>query len=319
MPAGRHPLPPAVAHGPDFVTATPADMAEREALARDRVRSNAPTPVVALAKTLAYDGALTVESLEEEIKFYQRRSVEAVLEMGKRLLLLKEIAGHGSFMERLDGLGIGHDLAKKVMAATRKFQNGSRLSILSLPNINQGKLLELLILDDEEIDALGSGEEVRGIVLDDVDCMSVSELRRALRQAQANTEAETSKAMEALLQKMQSKDEVLAGKQNLVDLQAREIDRLSEKARFVATATPTQKLEGIRMELLAHAAGIEGALAGKLRPSFAALKEHLATHGGECDAYLSSALGHIERAVREIREDFGLLRAEDVAPWASDE
>lgn len=319
MPAGRHPLPPAVAHGPDFVTATPADMAAQEALARDRVRSNAPTPVAALAKTLAYDGALTVESLEEEIKFYQRRSVEAVLETGKRLLLLKEVAGHGGFMERLDGLGIGQSLANKLMSATLKFSNSESTTILGLPNLNQGKLLELLVLDDCEIETLNNGGEVRGIQLDDVDCMSVSELRRALRQAQANTEAATSKAMEALLQKIQSKDEVLAGKQNLVDLQAREIDRLSEKARFVATATPTQKLEGIRMELLAHAAGIEGALAGKLRPSFAALKEHLATHGGECDAYLSSALGHIERAVREIREDFGLLRAEDVAPWASDE
>lgn len=127
------------------------------------------------------------------------------------------------------------------------------------------------------------------------------------------------KEKEALAQQLQSKDEVLAGKQKLVDLQAREIDGLAEKARFVAVATPTQKLEGIRTELLAHAAGIEGALAGKLRPSFAALKEHLAAHGGECDAYLSSALGQIERAVREIREDFGLLRAEDVAPWANAE
>lgn len=127
------------------------------------------------------------------------------------------------------------------------------------------------------------------------------------------------KEKETLAQQLQSKDEVLAGKQKLVELQAREIDSLSEKARFVAVATPTQKLEGIRMELLAHAAGIEGALAGKLRPSFAALKEHLAAHGGECDAYLSSALGQIERAVREIREDFGLLRAEDVEVWANAE
>lgn len=127
------------------------------------------------------------------------------------------------------------------------------------------------------------------------------------------------KEKETLAQQLQSKDDVLASKQKLVDYQANEIDKLAEKARFVAVATPSEKLEGIRTELLAHAAGIEGALAGKLRPAFAALQEHLATHGGECDAYLQSALGQIERAVREIREDFGLLRAEDVAPWASAE
>lgn len=124
---------------------------------------------------------------------------------------------------------------------------------------------------------------------------------------------------ESLTQQLQAKDDVLLGKQKLVEHQADQIDALSEKARFIATATPSAKLEGIRTELLAHAAGIEGALAGKLAPAFAALKEHLAEHGGECDAYLSSALGQIERAVREIRESFGLLRAEDVAPWANGE
>lgn len=127
------------------------------------------------------------------------------------------------------------------------------------------------------------------------------------------------KEKEALGQQLQSKDDVLASKQKLVDYQAEQIDTLTEKARFVAVATPSEKLDGIRTELLAHAAGIEGALANKLRPSFAAIKEHLATHGGECDAYLQSALGQIERAVREIREDFGLLREEDVAAWAEAE
>lgn len=124
------------------------------------------------------------------------------------------------------------------------------------------------------------------------------------------------KEKEAFGQQLQSKDDVLASKQKLVDYQAEQIDTLTEKARFVAVATPSEKLDGIRTELLSHAAGIEGALTNKLRPSFAAIKEHLATHGGECDAYLQSPLGQIERAVREIREDFGLLREEDVAAWA---
>jgi hypothetical protein len=263
---------------------------------------------VALAKDLAYDGALTVESLEEEIKFYQRRSVEAVLEMGKRLLLLKEVAGHGDFQSRLEGLGIGYELAKKFMSATRKFQSGSRLPLLNLPNLNQGKLLELLVLDDSEIEALNNGDQVRSIVLDDVDCMSVSELRRALRVAQADQDT-----------RLAAKNKLLADKQLKIENQNKELDELGRKARFVATASPGERYEGIRVELLAHAAGIEGALANRLRPSFVALREHLAEHGGECDAYLSSALGQIERAVREIREDFGLLRPEDVAPWANAE
>ena len=128
--------------------------------------------------------------------------------------------------------------------------------------------------------------------------------------------ARSQNVKEELTRQLQSKDEVLLGKQKLVDYQADQIDTLAAKARFVATATPTEKLEGIRAELLAHAVGIEGALTDKLAPAFTALKAHLAEHGGECDAYLSGALGQIERAVREIRENFGLMRAEDVVPWA---
>lgn len=304
---GRNPLPSAIRPPLDINNEVLQGDLEKSA-ALPATLAEIEKNVAALAKDLAYDGALTAESLEEEIKFYQRRSVEAVLEMGKRLLLLKEVAGHGSFVERIEALGIGERMAQRFMASTLKFSKASSTSLLTLPNLNQGKLLELLVLDDGEIEALNNGDQVRGIVLDDVDCMSVSELRRALRLAKADQDT-----------RLAAKDKLLADKQLKIENQNKELDELGRKARFVATASPQERYEGIRTELLAHAAGIEGALAGKLRPSFTALKEHLAEHGGECDAYLSSALGQIERAVREIREDFGLLRAEDVAPWANPE
>jgi hypothetical protein len=212
MTAGRKPLSPATLHGPDFVTETPPDMAAQEAQARALVRSGALTPAEALAKDLSYDGALTVDSLEEEIKFYQRRSVEAVLETGKRLLLLKEIAGHGVFHEKLEALGFSPRLAQQFMAATLKVSNTKSTSLLALPNLGQTKLLELLVLDDGEIEALNSGEEVRGIQLDDVDCMTVSELRRALRKEQTDKEAEIAKAKSAASGQIAAKDRLLAEK-----------------------------------------------------------------------------------------------------------
>ena len=42
----------------------------------------------AIAVQVGYQGALTVGTLEDEIRFYQRRTVEAILETGKRLLIL---------------------------------------------------------------------------------------------------------------------------------------------------------------------------------------------------------------------------------------
>jgi len=167
---------------------------------------------MALAKDLAYEGELTVEALETEIKFYQRRSVEAVLETGKRLLLLKEVAGHGDFHNRIDALGFSPRLAQQFMAATLKFSNAKSTSLLTLPNLGQTKLLELLVLDDGEIESLSQGEEVRGINLDDVDCMSVSELRRALRQAREDKESAVADVQSSVSASLAAKDKVIADK-----------------------------------------------------------------------------------------------------------
>lgn len=175
-------------------------------------QEEAQANALALAKHLGYDGALTVTGLEEEIKFYQRRSVEAVLETGKRLLLLKEISVHGGFMQSLDGLGIGQSLANKLMSATMKFSNSESTTILSLPNLNQGKLLELLVLDDAEIEALDQGDTVRGVKLDDIDCMSVSELRRALRVSSAEHAAELADKDKVIVQKTAKIEELVEAK-----------------------------------------------------------------------------------------------------------
>ncbi len=174
--------------------------------------ASAQANAVALAKDLSYDGALTIESLEEEIKFYQRRSVESVLEVGKRLLLLKEVTGHGNFVERIEALGIGERMAQRFMASTLKFSKASSTTLLTLPNLNQGKLLELLILDDGEIEALNNGDDVRGIQLDDVDCMSVSELRRALRKEKADRDAAIARAEADASGQIAAKDRLLAEK-----------------------------------------------------------------------------------------------------------
>ena len=77
--AGRKPLAPAEQHGPEFVGATPADMAAQEAGARNAL-AVVEAKAAALAQELGYQGALTIGTLEDEIRFYQRRTVEAILE-----------------------------------------------------------------------------------------------------------------------------------------------------------------------------------------------------------------------------------------------
>ena len=54
---------------------------------------------------------------------------------------------------------------------------------------NKSKLIELLVLDDDQVAELNDGGTVAGITLDDVAAMSVSDLRKALREARADAEA----------------------------------------------------------------------------------------------------------------------------------
>lgn len=168
---------------------------------------------VAVARQVGYDGTLTVGALEDEIRFYQRRSIEACLELGKRMLVLKELTLHGEFEKRVEMLGFSSRMARKFMSATLKFSNRNSNSVLSSAG-TQTKMLELLVLDDGEIEALESGETVRGVTLDKIETMSVSELKKALRDANERIEA---------------KDAVIKDKSAKIDDQAETIAKLAIK------------------------------------------------------------------------------------------
>ena len=153
-----------------------------------RMNAEASENACALAAQLGYVGVLTVGAVEDSIRFYQHRSVEAVLELGKSLIILRELTPHGEFSKRLEMLDISDRMAQKFMASTLKFSNANSSSLLKAAG-TQTKMLELLALDDGEIEALGSGESVRGLNLDAIETMSVRELKAALRESQANASA----------------------------------------------------------------------------------------------------------------------------------
>lgn len=174
--------------GPTFAGSTPPDLAAQEAGAR-ALLANCEDNARAVAGQLGYDGSLSVGALEDEIRFYQRRSIEACIELGKRLLILKELTPHGEFQQRIELLGIHYRMGARFMAATLKFSSKVNSSSLLAAAGTQTKMLELLVLDDSEIAALESGESARGITLDEIETMSVSELKSALREAKEEGEA----------------------------------------------------------------------------------------------------------------------------------
>jgi len=124
------------------------------------------------------------DALEQEIRGFQQTAVEAMFAIGTRLLVMRTVTEHGDWLKRLERLNMAPRAAQRVMQATIRFADPSkpRDKLLAL---GRGKLIELLTLDDEQLDALEAGDNVLELDLDDVATMSTTQLRQELREAKA--------------------------------------------------------------------------------------------------------------------------------------
>ena len=118
--------------------------------------------------------------IQRDISANMRRSVEACLEVGKGLRVLKEACAHGNFISRLDVLGIERTVAARFMQSAGKFSNVASTRTLNAIG-NQTKLFEMLLLDDAQVEELELTGQTGELALDDVATMSVKELRAAVR------------------------------------------------------------------------------------------------------------------------------------------
>jgi len=137
--------------------------------------------IIELAEQLGYEGTLSIIDLENEIISYQRRTVETMLGLGVRLLLLKEITPHGEFQNRIEFLGFSYRSAARFMHAALKTSKSANLALLSKEIKDAGKFLEFIAADDDVIDTIVINESIDSVKLDDIDTMTNKELRAKLR------------------------------------------------------------------------------------------------------------------------------------------
>jgi len=161
----------------------------------------------------------------DKCRYHMGRSAEEAMEVGRCLVVMKECEGHGNWLPVLEDIGLDRAVAARLMAVAVRFSNVTSTAHLVESAKSKTKLMELLVLDDAEMSSLNSGESVRGIQLDDVERMSVSELRRALRQTRADKEAEVSKVRAGVSGELAAKDKLLA------DRSKRIADLVEEKNR----------------------------------------------------------------------------------------
>ena len=284
---------PASKEAPFVEEAARSDIAAANQLAVATLEQN--ERVSALAVQLNYQGSTDPAVLVNSAKDAIRRIGMGVFELGAYLLLLKEGCQHGDFVLTLEEVGINHHSAKKYMAMTRRFANGSTST--HLEKLGFSKMAELLPLDDDQVDDLVDEGQTGELSLDDVARMSVKQLRAAVRKERA----------EAAKQKSQ------------VDRLTAVNTELHEEARLVKRLPANEALAKTKKEAVGLQSETLGLVRGGLRQALLKLNEM----GGDAShtAFMASLLGAVYVELDALRDEFGLpLATVDTTPewerWA---
>lgn len=226
-----------------------------------------------------------------ETRFYMAQSAEAMLEAGKRLIILKENEPHGDFIDILESeLGLEPRVARRMMQASVKFLGNSdatpKRSTLSA--LGKGKLYELMTLDDEELDALADGGTIVGATLDDIERMSVRELRQSLREARETNSAQ---------------QRVLADKNEKIDALS---TKLEKKSR-IQPPKPDEEVKKLRAEVTALSTEAESAITVRLFSAFETLCAYCAENQIDTPKdFMAGLVCELEYAARSLRSTFDL-------------
>ncbi len=128
-----------------------------------------------------------------------------LLTLGSQLILLKNHEDHGNFTMAVEELGITINFADRAMVAARQFGNHPEAA----DRLGNTKMVELSFLSNEEAEVLASGKEVEGVgTLDEIEAMTVRELRAALRAEKKKRKEEREAQEAAITQKEQKLNEL---------------------------------------------------------------------------------------------------------------
>nr|DAV12010.1 MAG TPA: protein of unknown function (UPF0137) [Caudoviricetes sp.] len=216
-----------------------------------------------------------------------RQTVEGMFELGRVLIVLKEHMTWEKFADVCEVFGMSARAAQQLTQATRRFATPQMQKAQSkLMELGKSKLLELLVEEDEAIVDLADGGDINGHTLDDVERMTVRELRAALRESRETAEA---------------KDKIIADKN-------KKVDELAEKLAKKQTGKEPSP-EDVGSELTMQLSGLEVAARSDLS-RFAEVFEQMLAHG-EANGYdhrpqMVAAINQIIRDAETLRERFTL-------------
>ncbi|MBB7294772.1 DUF3102 domain-containing protein [Escherichia coli] len=238
------------------------------------------------------------DRIVHETRFYMVQSAEAMLEAGKRLIILKENEPHGDFIDIVESqLSLSKRTAQVMMQASLKYLSPKlEPKAQALALLGKTKLFELMTEDDEDLVELADGGTIAGMSLDDIDRMTSRELKAALREARETNAAQ---------------QQVLAGKDEKIN----ELATKLEKKSRIQPPEPDEEVKKLRAEVTALAVEAESAVAVRLSGAFETLCEYCSKNMIDTPRdFMAGLVCQIERSVHALRETFDL----DAAPSGND-
>ena len=230
-----------------------------------------------------YNEAVWIEKGKQAIN----KTLEGMFELGKALIVLKEHTEHGRFIEiSKNEFGISKMEVSRLIRATERFTTPQMQKAQpKLITLGKSKLLELLVEDDDTLVELTEGGDINGNTLDDVDRMTIKELRLALREAREDKQA---------------KDEVISQK-------SAKIDELAEKLAKQKVKEP--RPGDVARELSAQLASTEVAARSeisKLKDIFDGFAAHTLAHGSDHTALMVGAINQLILDCERLRNKYDL-------------
>jgi len=232
---------------------------------------------------VGYDEPYDRERVVSEARFYMGQSATAMLEAGRRLVVLKACEPHGTFIDIVENrLGMALRTAQVMMQAATKYLSSPSMSsnAQALAHLGSTKLLELMTVSDEDLTELADGGTLAGYSQDDIDRMSTRELKVALREAR----------------------EEAASKDELLDKKNKTIDRMAAQQKRIKKLPPDEALAELQREAQGIFNDARGLAQGSLRQALLALSEH----EGDNTIFMAGLAGQLKNDITALQLEFGL-------------
>ncbi|ENZ2117529.1 DUF3102 domain-containing protein [Salmonella enterica] len=230
------------------------------------------------------------DRIVHETRFYMAQSAEAMLEAGKRLVILKENEPHGDFIDIVESqLSLSKRTAQVMMQASLKYLSPKlEPKAQAVALLGKTKLFELMTEDDEDLVELADGGTIAGMSLDDIDRMTSRELKAALREARETNAAQ---------------QRVLADKNEKIDSLS---TKLEKKSR-IQPPKPDEEVKKMRAEVTALAVEAESAIAVRLSSAFETLCAYCAENMIDTPRdFMAGLVCQLESTARGLRSTFDL-------------